>query len=292
MLPAGTLNLDCTSHIVIKRDVVVQGQGFGTTVIRDACPDGDTIVIQSADATVTLENLRITRAAPATAGSGLHWIGNSTSWYNAPDAGRLFLRKLWVDMSYNCIVAEGRSAILFIEQSIVEHCVNDGGQFSTWASTLHDNWFQFNGGNGVSFLDGFPQSSTGNEFYFNGGHGVYYKNPSGGNAWHVGDYIDSNRASGLYAEGLTTFVFNDGWIGSNGIAKGTWDDGINNSLPGIEVYGVSYATTFNGNMITNNHGPGVVMKNMNQVRAVGNNSAYNLGGCDSINGSCFNLNAQ
>lgn len=274
-LPAGTINIDCNSQLTITQNATLIGQGRTLTVLNDTCAAGSTILVNMATpAIVELRNLGIIHSG----GPGVTLTGGTQ--FGAPFIERV-LRLESVDLqgSPNCLQTDGYN-LLFVEESYIHGCTNDGAQIASFAVTFHDNWFSLNGHNGVTFTGaGFCAACTGNEYWSNGGHGIDYEITGTADARHIGDYIDSNGDVGLVVNGVRDFTFNDGWIGTN-------------QNGGAVINSTQIGTVLVGNIFTNNMGPSLTLtQTVGPFRVSGNVDSLEHVSCNAtINGKCVDLN--
>jgi hypothetical protein len=276
-LPAGTINIDCNNELTITRTTTLAGQGRDVTILNDTCAAGSTILVNLADpAVVEIKNLGITHSA----GTDVQLTGG-THCCDAIVRRTLRLESVDLQGASNCLESDGQN-LLFVENSFIHACTNDGAQIGSFGVTLHDNWIGQNGHNGVTFVGaGFCSACTGNEYWLNGAHGLDYEVTATADPRHIGDYIDSNGDVGLVVNGVRDFTFNDGWIGSN-------------QNGGAIIGDTQIGTVLVGNTFTNNLGPSLILtETSGPYRVSGNVSSLQHASCDAlINGNCVNLNAK
>jgi hypothetical protein len=268
--------LDCSSQFSIARGTIVQGQGRGVTIINDVCPSGNTFTVDlSAPGTaVKIQDLTVTHNTAT--GTVLSISGSGGKQSPAPT---VVVSSVDFSQAQNCIVTTGLN-LFFLEKSIVRGCGGDGANINSFGVTLHDNWFEFNQGNGVSFVgSGFCASCFGNEYNSNAGHGFIYNNSDGADGRHTNEYVDSNGDVGVVVHGARDFTFNNGWVGSN---RGG----------GMVIGDTEIGTSLVGNTFTNNFGPNLIVEQRSSpLRLSGNLSSNPHDPCDSeINGRCTSMN--
>lgn len=277
-LPAGTIEINCDSQLVISRTTTLSGQGRGTTVLNDSCPTGDTVFVDLTNpAIVRVENLTIIHAAGS--GTAVQLAGGTQG--EVPIVRRVLkLSSVELSGARDCLVSEGQN-LLFVQESVILGCANDGAQIGSFGVTFHDNWFGKNGRNGVTFVgSGFCAACTGNEYWLNQGHGLVYDVTGVSDPRHVGDYIDSNGDVGLVVTGVRDFAFANGWIGTN-------------QNGGAVIGDTTIGAVLTGNTFTNNFGPNLIVTAVvGPLHVTGNVSSLPHHACDvSINGApCTSLN--
>ncbi len=286
-LPAGMIEISCADQAVITKSTKIIGAGFNETILRDSCSTGDTITADLTNPiTVSISDVQISHVTAN--GSALRAIGGiqvpppptPIAAYMPLSARTLTLTSVELNSAANCLVTEG-NWLLFIYRSRIRNCSNDGAQLASFGVTLHDNWFQENGHNGVTFLgSGFCASCIGNEYIGNKVHGLEYRCTGICDAFHNNEYVDSNGDVGLVTSGIRQLTYNNGWIGTNTGGGAIIGDGA--SL-GIRIVGTTFANNF-GNALT-------VTQTAGPLRIQGNSSSLQHSACDaSINGVCANLN--
>jgi hypothetical protein len=286
-LPAGTIEIDCASQLVISKTTAIIGAGRDLTILHDACPNGDTLFVDlTQPANVRIEELAIVHDG---GNSAVHLIGGNHG-YVAVIKRILRLSNVELSGATNCLVSDGLNQ-LFVEKSNLLHCSQDGAQIGSFGVTLHDNWFGENGRNGATFVDssvtdelgvhfaGFCASCSGNEYWHNKAHGLVYSVTGIADARHIGDYVDSNGDVGMVVHGVRDFTFNSGWIGSNQVGGAVIDD----TQIGTDIVGNTFTTNFGPNLVvTETSGP---------LHVSGNVSSLPQNPCDArINGTCIDMN--
>jgi hypothetical protein len=278
LLPSGTFDINCDGQLVISRATTLSGQGRGITVLNDMCATGDTVFVDLTNpAIVRIENLTIIHAAAS--GTAVRLAGGTQG--EVPIVRRVLkLSSVELGGARDCLVSEGQN-LLFVQESIILGCGNDGAQIGSFGVTFHDNWFGKNGRNGVTFVgSGFCAACTGNEYWLNHGHGLVYDVTGISDPRHVGDYIDSNGDVGLVVSGVRDFTFANGWIGTN-------------QNGGAVIGDTTIGAVVVGNTFTNNFGPNLmVTATSGPLHITGNVSSLPHDPCDaSINGApCVSLN--
>jgi hypothetical protein len=275
-LPAGTITLDCSNQFAISKGTIIQGQGRGVTIINDTCPTGDTFNLDLSAPGTMVKVLDLTVIHNTTIGTVLNISGDGGKQSPAPT---VVVSSVDFSQAQNCITTSGLN-LFFLEKSIVRGCGSDGARISSFGVTLHDNWFEFNGGNGVSFVGaGFCASCFGNEYNSNFGHGFVYDSSEVADARHINEYVDSNGDVGVVVRGARDFTFNNGWVGTN-------------RNGGMIVGDTALGTALVGNTFTNNFGPNLVVdQSSSPLRLAGNLSSMPHDKCDvRVNGICKSMN--
>ena len=134
-LPAGTININCSSELTITESATLTGQGRGVTILNDTCPTGNTIFVNLANpAVVEIRDLGITHSG----GTDVQLTGG-TQCCDAIVKRVLKLESVNLQGAPNCLQSAGQN-LLFVEESFVHACTNDGAQIGSFGVTLHHNW--------------------------------------------------------------------------------------------------------------------------------------------------------